>query len=334
MQNAIKIVLILALILILAVWVWFFLGTPKKAEKVTWGINFSLKQTEYLGLDSKEVYLAYLDDLKAKNIKISVHWSLIEKDKGVYDFSDLDWQVKEAEKRNVKLILAIGMRTPRWPECHIPQWALNSSKEEQQTDITTLLEKIVSRYKDSPSLYAWQVENESFLKFGACPWQDEDFLKKEVAYVKQLDQNKHPIIITDSGEISLWWKSAQIGDMVGFTTYRRVWQDQLKFYFSYCNIYTPMFYYRRSELVKAMFDKKTMGVELQAEPWCTNSITSTTIEEQQKTMSLQYFKDNIEFAKATGIDTFYLWGGEWWYWMKTKQNHPEYWDEAKKVFAE
>jgi len=27
-----------------------------------------------------------------------------------------------------------------------------------------------------------------------------------------------------------------------------------------------------------------------------------------------------------------LWGGEWWYWMKEKQNQPEIWQEAKKLF--
>ena len=49
-------------------------------------------------------------------------------------------------------------------------------------------------------------------------------------------------------------------------------------------------------------------------------------------MNLQQFKDNVEYAKETGFDTFYLWGSEWWYWMKTVNDQPEIWNEAKKLF--
>jgi hypothetical protein len=33
-------------------------------------------------------------------------------------------------------------------------------------------------------------------------------------------------------------------------------------------------------------------------------------------MSLERFKYNIEYAKNTGLNTFYFWGAEWWYYMK------------------
>ena len=49
-------------------------------------------------------------------------------------------------------------------------------------------------------------------------------------------------------------------------------------------------------------------------------------------MNLEQFRKNIEFAQRTGLDTFYLWGGEWWYWLKEKQNQPEIWEEAKTLF--
>ena len=74
-----------------------------------------------------------------------------------------------------------------------------------------------------------------------------------------------------------------------------------------------------------------MVVELQAEPWGPTLLYDSPMSEQQKTMNLDRFKSNIEFAKKTGLDTFYLWGGEWWYWMKTTQGHPEFWDYAKKL---
>lgn len=316
--------------LIVLLIVYFFIGSSSQAKNMTWGVNFSVKQTEFLKLDSKETYLAILKDLGAKNIKISVHWDLLEKEKGVYDFSELDWQVKEAEKNNAKVILAIGMKVPRWPECHLPTWARDFSKEEQQGEIITMLEKIVSRYKDSPALSMWQVENEVFFQFGACPWSDEEFLKKEISFVRSQDPN-HKIIVTDSGELSFWLRASQAGgDYIGFTTYRMVWNQQFRSYFSY--FLPSVFYGRRADLINNLFHKKAIGVELQAEPWCANSIMNSSLAEQEKTMNIDQFKNNIEFAKNTGIDTFYFWGVEWWYYMKTAYNNSDIWNEAKKLF--
>jgi hypothetical protein len=49
-------------------------------------------------------------------------------------------------------------------------------------------------------------------------------------------------------------------------------------------------------------------------------------------MNPEMFKEDVEFAKQTGLDKFYFWGVEWWYWMKEKQNQPEIWNEAKNLF--
>jgi len=48
-------------------------------------------------------------------------------------------------------------------------------------------------------------------------------------------------------------------------------------------------------------------------------------------MNLEIFKRNIDFAEKTGLKEFYLWGGEWWYWLKTKQNNDEIWQEVKNL---
>jgi len=132
MENFIKYILLFFAIVLILFFLLLYAGQPKRPEKMVWGVNFSIKQVLFLELDPQETYLAILDDLKAKNIKISVHWDLVEPQANQYDFEYLDWQVAEAEKRNAQLILAIGMKTPRWPECHLPQWAMNLSKEQQQ----------------------------------------------------------------------------------------------------------------------------------------------------------------------------------------------------------
>ncbi|MDD3292877.1 MAG: beta-galactosidase [Candidatus Pacebacteria bacterium] len=327
MKPSIKNMLFVLIFFFLLIIGCFFIGSSQPSEDVEWGVNYSVKQTEFLGLDSKQTYLALLDDLKVRKIKISVHWDLIEKENNNFDFSDLDWQVQEAEKRGAEIILAVGMKVPRWPECHMPDWARNMDKKDQQDRILRMIGKVVNRYKDSSSLVSWQVENEVFLNFGACPWTDAGFLKKEVDFVKNIDDK--PIIITESGELSLWLRSGMVGDIVGVTTYRKVWQEQFKYYLSY---HLPaVFYERRANLLK-FFGKKVIGTELQAEPWCKYSIINASIDEQMTTMDINHFRENIEFARKTGINTFYFWGAEWWYWMKEEQNHPEYWEEARYLF--
>ena len=318
------------LIILLIIIGFFFLGKPPQAKEMTWGVNFSQKHAELLGLDWKSTYSALIDDLGAKNIKLATYWDLIEPEKEKYNFEDLDWQIKRAEEKGVKLLLVIGMKTPRWPECHIPEWAKSLSKEEQQENILKMVEELVLNFKDSSAIEMWQIENEPFFPFGDCPWVDKDFLKKEIALVKTLDNQHRLVVISDSGEGSFWFASAKLGDVVGTTMYKKVWVQQLGVYFTYP--FPPNFYWRKSQIIKTLFDKKVICVELQAEPWGPKLIYDISLSEQQKSMTLQQFQKNIKFAKETGFDTFYLWGGEWWYWMKEKQNQPEIWEEAKKLF--
>ena len=318
------------LIFLLLVIGFFFVGSPPRAEKIVWGVNFSQKHAEGLGLDWQQTYSALIDDLGAKNIKLATYWDLIEKEEGNYDFTDLDSQIGEAEQKEVSLLLVIGMKSPRWPECHIPEWAKGLNKEEQQKNILELLEETVLRYSSSPAVTMWQIENEPFFPFGECPWVDKEFLKEEVELVKSLDKEKRPVLISDSGEGSFWIQAAKIGDIAGTTMYRKVWVHQLETYFTYP--LPPNFYWRKAQIIKTFFAKRVICVELQAEPWGHRLLYDSPLEEQQKSMDLQKFQEVISFAGKVGLDEFYLWGGEWWFWMKEKQGQPEIWQEAKKLF--
>ncbi|GAI35277.1 unnamed protein product, partial [marine sediment metagenome] len=80
------------------------------------------------------------------------------------------------------------------------------------------------------------------------------------------------------------------------------------------------------------FNKEVICVELQAEPWGPKLLYDSPFEEQEKTINLTLFQKNIEFARKTGFKEFYLWGAEWWFWLKEAQNDPRIWDEAKKLW--
>ncbi|MFH0856481.1 MAG: endo-1,4-beta-xylanase [bacterium] len=246
-------------------------------------MNFSQKHSQSLKLDWKANYIAILDDLGAKEIKLSTYWDYIEPEASKYSFDDLDWQIEEAEKRNVQILLVIGMKTPRWPECYIPLWATNLDKKAQQEYILDMIKNVVLRYKDKKSIIAWQVENEIFLPFGECPWRDKKFLKKEVSFVKSLD-NTMPVVVSDSGEYSLWLQAASIGDIVGITMYKKVWFKEIKMYISY--FFSAVFYTNRANLIKKIFGKDISCVELQAEPWGVKLLYDMPLEEQKRSMNL------------------------------------------------
>jgi len=330
MKNLFKKILFGSATLLLIFVGYFYIGSAPRAEKISWGVNFSQAQASYLGLDWREVYLALLGDLKVKKIKLITDWDHLEEKPGEYDFNDLDWQIAEARANKAKIFLAIGMRTPRWPECHIPEWAQNLNKQEQQEEILALLQKIVLRYHNEDSIIMWQVENEPFFPFGQCPWTDKEFLKREIALVKSLDPQRRTVAISDSGEWSFWVTTAGLGDKVATTLHRKVWFEKFKIYTLYP--LRPVFYWRKAQIIKKLFNKEIICGELQAEPWCPYGLYDCSISEQKRTMDLAQFQDNIEFARATGLREFYLWGAEWWYWLKAKQQSPEIWNEAQKLF--
>lgn len=330
-EKIIEYCLLILLLMVLLFFFYFFTGKSQKQEKIIWGVNFSQKQAENLGLDWKETYLALLNELGVKNIKIATYWDLIEKEEGKYNFEDLDWQIEKTEEKGAKLLLVIGMKTPRWPECHLPLWAKNQNPNTKNQKLLEYLENLVNRYKNSKAIWAWQVENEPFFPFGECPKIEKSFVKKEIDLVKSLDLQKRPVVISDSGEGSFWFRTAKLGDIVGTTLYRKVWFKELGIYIKYP--FPPVFYWKKAQLIKKFFNKEVINVEIQAEPWGPKASQDLTKEEQEKTMSLEKFKENIEFAKKTGLKEFYLWGGEYWYWLKTKHNRPEIWEEARKIFV-
>jgi len=94
-----------------------------------------------------------------------------------------------------------------------------------------------------------------------------------------------PVIISDSGEGSLWIQAAQTGDIVGTTMYKKVWIREIGKYFTY--FFPPTFYHRKSKMIEKLFGKEVICVELQAEPWGPKLLYDCPIEEQLKTMNLE-----------------------------------------------
>ena len=304
----------------------------KKPDKLTYGVSFSRFHADELNLDWKETYLAILNDLKVKNFRFSAHWPLTEPEEGKYNFEELDFQIKEAQKAGASVILAVGRRLPGWPECHDPDWVKSLAKDERQKQILDYIKTVVGRYKGYENIKYWQVENEPFLSFFSkqtCGELDEDFLNKEIVLVNELDSQR-PILITDSGEFGTWYKAYKRGDVFGTSMYLYIWWRYGIGPFRYP--ISPIFFRIKHSLVKLIFgDKPAIVIELSTEPWLLQPIIKTPVETQLQRMGIDKFNEMIDFSSKTGFDTLYFWGAEWWYWMKL-QGHDELWLRAKEVF--
>lgn len=300
---------------------------------VTYGVSFSQKFASDLRLDWRQTYISILSDLNVKHIRIPTYWDSLEPQEYKYDFSSTDFMLDEAEEAGAKVILTLGERQYRWPECHSPDFIKPLSKEERQKKLLEFVKVIVERYKSHPSVSAWQVENEALLiSFGyGCSEPDRTFLKQEVDLLRSLDSK--PIILTDSGELRPWVTPMKLSDIFGTTLYRTVYNSLLG-YTSYPAL--PYFYNVKSSLVRMVFapqNQKTIIIELQVEPWSSkNNLANTDIKEQVELFSVDDFKDNIAFAKGTGFNEIYLWGVEWWYFME-KNGDSSYLDYAKGLFS-
>src|SRR3989339_698348 len=185
-------------------------------------------------------------------------------------------------------------------------------------------------YSKNKNIVAWQVENEPFLShFGDCPKLDSKFLDKEISLVKNMDSRN--IIITDSGELSIWVPAAKRADIFGTTLYRDTYSAHLKRYIHYP--ISPAFFRFKKKIANLFaHPSKWIVIELQAEPWAPVPFQNTDQETRDRTMSIEKFQDIIKFVQKTGFKEFYLWGVEFWYWEKEINNNILFIEEAKKLF--
>ena len=326
----------LCVLLLLAVGVmygiarWYIASEQHKPLII--GTTFIPAYAQSLGVDPEKTFDALLDDLHVRNVRLVSYWDQLEPTKGTYDFSSLDWQFKKAEAHHAKITLSLGLRQPRWPECHMPSWAMNQPSTEWQPQLNAFIRAVVDRYKDSPSLASYQLENEYFLKgFGECTDFSRDRLVQEFNIVKKADKN-HPIIIARSNNALGTPLGDPTPDEFGISIYKRVWFVPLQRYLEYP---FPAWYYGFLAGVQKITTGKDMIIhELQAEAWTPHgqSISETSLAEQNKSFNAERFTSRVEYGKATGMREMYLWGSEYWYYRLVVLHDDSLWNAAKQAF--
>jgi len=336
--HVVKVILVLILLVLLSPIVIYLIYKPKVQDDINYGVTFSNRYTSDLGLDWKEVYITMLDELEVKNLRLVVYWDDVEAERDVYDFSDIMWQLDEAEKRDLNVILAMGRKVPRYPECFQPDWWEDMDNiNYQEMELLEYIKVAIRTLKPYKSIKIWQVENEPFFKFGECdnPPIERDLVLKEIQVAKSLDGRG--ILVQDSGEGGFWFPAYQAGDYLGISMYRRIWYDFWGFFlgnFIYFKYPLAHWTYKIKADLTLVPHENIIVTELQAEPWGPAINNALTQKEKDRTMSRQHFLETISYAQKAGFKDYYFWGVEWWYWEKYENGNPFYWDTAGAVFSE
>jgi hypothetical protein len=306
----------------------------ESSQPLTMGVTFVPDYATFLGLDPQTTMAALTNDLHVKQFRLTSYWSDIETSPGHYDFSQLDWEFAQADAAHAKVNLTIGLRQPRYPECHVPSFYDTSQPESQwYPQLKTFMTAVVERYKGNPALQAYQLENEYFLQgFGTCTDLSRGRLVDEYNTVKKLDP-AHQIIVGRSNNDIGWPVGAPTPDKFSVSMYQRVWDANLTH--RYLEYPFPAWYYGFLAGWQKITTGKDMIIgELQAEAWPPHgqTIPNTPLAEQNKSINAARLKNTIQFGKATGMKTIDLWGAEYWYYRLTVLHDPSLWNVAKQQF--
>ena len=304
----------------------------QRNQPYTLGVSFIPDYASSLGLNPQQTMTALLK-IGVKNFRLTSYWSDLEPTQNNYNFSSLDWQFKLAQQYHAKILLVVGLRQPRWPECHPPSWILKQPTSVWENELYSLMTKLINRYKNSPSLSAYQLENEYFLKgFGDCTNFSRSRLIYENNLIKKLDPN-HPIIVGRSNNALGFPIGQPQPDEFSISIYKRVWDANVTH--RYLEYPYPNWFYSFLAGIQEIFLHKNMIIgEMQAEAWPPNykTIPQTSLSEQNKSLNATRLKNRFSFAKSTGMHTIYFWGAEYWYYRKEILHDPSLWNVAKEEF--
>lgn len=298
--------------------VWYTLTHPEPTlqhKEPLWGFSYSPKQAERWNLDWKESYVFLLDELRPQSIRIPLYWDETEKEPGVLSFERVEFLLREAKKRNIPVVLNIGYRVFRYPECHVPEWVQQRTPQQFEEALLSYLGHVINYLSKSTlkgTLEAIQIENEARNELQKqCPPTPYTLLEKEVVIVKDTFPDM-PVVLTWAGDLppSDYKTYIRYGDIVAASFFPRRWNHVLYLYdevFSWGIL--SIRHIGRERAAAESIGKQFWISEFEAEPWGEENETATPERITRYKKLLDSFG---------GTERVYLWGAEWWAW-KAKQ---------------
>ena len=286
-------------------------------SSIRFGITFSHTHLNFLKIPINDALDLALE-MGFSHLRLGSYWQEVEKNKGVYNFSKLEDLLNRCEKTEQKVIMNVGVKSPRWPEFYWPRYLKekNFNNSETRKRILLFVEKLVRTLKKYSCITHWQVENEPLDLSGpenlAIPI---DFLIEEVKLVRKLDNR--PIILTlwanDLESRQLFLDVSSISNVIGLDLYYKQFMKSGKGKSFYEGPRTSDDYLR--EIVKTS-SKEVIITELQAEPWEKDE--KGYLSKNPESISPKLLESNLKKASSLGVREIILWGFEYWYYQKSQ----------------
>ena len=242
------------------------------------------------------------------------YWDLHEPKQGTYDFSLLIQQIELITKASGTVTQCLGMRQPRWPETHLPDWTKQLPPQQVTAAYLKYQQAAINAVKGYPAIKSWQLENEFWLRsFGESFDFSRQRLKNEFNQIRALDPTR-PIIMSLANTFSVPLRGPK-PDIYATSMYRNLYDKG-----TYRKTYFTPLYYRIRRLAIRVFTCRDLIIhELQMEPWGPQANWEMTDQDQAKSFNTKQATEAITYAQKSGITYIDLWGAEWWYWRKTKR---------------
>jgi hypothetical protein len=297
-------------------------------NKYKLGVSFSVKCARDFSLEPLHCLQWLLEEIGVRRFRLMSYWDQLEPVQGQFDWQQLDSQFAMIEKYQGEVTLSVGLRQPRYPECHPPDWLQYLSSVQKDQSLMLYLSEVVKRYKRQPVLHSWQLENEALNRgIGECTDYNRQRLRYEYKILKSLDA-KHPVVMTLSNTFGLPVRKPT-PDVFATTYYKIQYNNN-----AYRESFLPPWFYRHRALVIGWITGKPSFIhELQAEPWGPRGNPELSIEEQNHSMNAEQLIKCFNEAKQTGLYPIDFWGAEWWYWRLVKHGDPSLGKAAKAIFA-
>jgi hypothetical protein len=313
------------------------------AGSPVFGVNFSCRQADYLGLDCFALFAEVLDDLGARYVRLSAYWSGIERRPGVYDFSEIDRLLDLAHSRGALVTVTVGMKAQRYPEFWLPRWlapqitapvkGFPEDTPALQEALFPYLEATAAHLGAHPAVEAFQVENEPFTAPESISkgWSIRpEFLLREIDAVRAADPGGHPIVV-NHGSWSRWdtrWRwIVDNADVLGQSVYTKrqhgpwPWFYLQPFRWGWFTPALPEQARTAEERGKALWI-----TELQGEPFEHPAVDlRRTPTGAADSNSPAWLRQNVELARRSGASRVYVWGVEWWAYLRDRRDDPSLW---------
>ncbi len=301
------------------------------------GTTFSQLQCRYIGLDYRAAFQE-ICALGLDRIRLCAYWNEIEPQPGVFDFSTLDWLLQEADRYKIEVVLAVGMKVPRWTEFHFPQWVsdrYDTGAGEKALDLRSpavaelalkFVNEVVNHCRYAPAVKYWQIENEPFtrLEIAGGRFLSPEFVQREVSLVRSRLWQNQKILLTNAihlpkpkltEDLPAFRESLMAADAVGFNVYTKVPAGNSSRYLEPESEFWDQLQDWQQQLDHA--NKESWVAEAQAEPWEPQKLVALD-KPHYPSASPRQMQRLVDTLARSNYSTVLLWGCEYWYWHKTQ----------------